>query len=218
MGEGGACFRPKHAVKIGIQLAVIVAALLMKPAGGVVQKAFKAGCACSGVKITTLGGPLQIVRCHCTDCRAATGITPSIWAAHSLSQTLVTSSNTLRVFRNSPTGADRFFCAGCGCSVAMLYHANSVWPEAHTIWLSSHFADTKKSACVLCDIFKQDEETKPDNGSSNFVMPEGPIQDQGAVAPVAAGEEGRLRLVRPVPEQLPSSCWIAVEGPEALTE
>jgi hypothetical protein len=35
--------------------------------------------------------------------------------------------------------ANRYFCGGCGCSVAMNYPATGEWAEPNTLWLSAAF-------------------------------------------------------------------------------
>ncbi|CAE7833627.1 gefF [Symbiodinium sp. KB8] len=150
--------------------------------------AYQAACACSGVKVMTYGGPMQITNCHCDACHAATGHSYAIWAAYPLSRTLLIVNSPLRSFRISENGADRFFCGRCGCSVAMQYHPNSVWPEYHTVWLARHFAELT-GGCDEVHIFREDEpmDSAPLPTTEEFQMPPGPRQDQGAAEPVAAG-------------------------------
>ncbi|CAE7268540.1 gefF, partial [Symbiodinium pilosum] len=183
---------------------------------------YQAECACSGVKVASYGGPMQITNCHCVACRAATGHSHAIWAAYPLARTVLTISSPLRVFRLTDEGANRYFCGGCGCSVAMLYHLKSVWPEAHTVWLSKHFAE-RTGSCDEVHIFNENSPTDPDAPcdaeplpAEKFAMPPGPRQDQGAVLPVAQGEEACLRILNPQPDLLPPSGWLAVERPEWL--
>ncbi|CAJ1426901.1 unnamed protein product [Effrenium voratum] len=173
-------------------------------------RVFQAACACAGVEIKSFGGPMQLSHCWCNACRAATGNLPSVWAAYPLSQTLFTSSKTLRLFRSGPSSADRYFCSGCGSSVAMLYHRRSVWPEKHTVWLARHFANVEQGGFDEVHVYQnQDDPSQEVLHPDQFVMPAGPRQDQGSVAPVASGEEACIRIFDQQGD-LPFSRWVAV--------
>ncbi|CAE7369127.1 gefF [Symbiodinium natans] len=103
---------------------------------------------------------MQISNCHCNACHAATGHSYASWAAYPLSRTVLNVSSPLSVFRVNPASADRYFCGGCGCSVAMMYHLNSVWPEAHTVWLARHFAELTGNYDEV-HIFNESDPTRP---------------------------------------------------------
>ena len=76
-------------------------------------------CYCGLTRITARCAPQVITYCHCTDCRRASGAPVSVFAAFSSED--VTFEPSLGVPASAAPSAKRWFCSGCGSSVASQY-------------------------------------------------------------------------------------------------
>ena len=78
------------------------------------------------------------------------------------------------------------------------------------MWLARHFANIEQGGFDEIHIYHdQDDPSCEVPPADEFVMPTGPRQDQGSVAPVASGEEACVRIFDQQGE-LPFSSWVAV--------
>ncbi|WP_074824459.1 GFA family protein [Pragia fontium] len=104
----------------------------------------KGSCLCGAVTYQLDQEIKQIVFCHCSKCRKATGTAfNSATAIHSDKFTLLTGKDKLKSFSSSP-GVHRFFCSECG---SPLYSARDGQPETYRLrigTLDSTISPTEK--------------------------------------------------------------------------
>lgn len=85
------------------------------------------GCQCGSVQITAIGDPKWTARCHCADCRKATGAEASAFAGFNADQ--VTIAGDTFIEHESSPGVFRGFCSTCG---SRLTYRGEKWPgEIH---------------------------------------------------------------------------------------
>ncbi len=74
------------------------------------------GCSCGGVRYEFIGGPEQIVVCHCPDCRRAVGAQSVAYVFLSLEKFRLT-KGTPKTHNPSPK-VTRSFCGNCGTTLS----------------------------------------------------------------------------------------------------
>ncbi len=93
---------------------------------------YKGSCLCGSIQLTLEGGVTDIIHCHCSLCRKASG---SAYATNAFIDSeglkLSDADNTL-TFYESSTGKRKYFCKACGCPI---YSSNSQSPERYRLRL-----------------------------------------------------------------------------------
>lgn len=80
-------------------------------------------CLCGAVRIEARGKPGWVARCHCSDCRHATGAEASVFAGYT-EDTARVSGEAYAEHESSP-GVFRGFCTTCG---TRLSYRSAAWP------------------------------------------------------------------------------------------
>ena len=126
----------------------------------------RGGCLCGSVTYELRGEPRQIVACHCTQCRKASGHYAA--ATQVLATDATVSGETLKWFRSSEE-AERGFCAACG--------SNLFWRRLGSDRLSV-FAGTIDGPTGL----KMESQLYPESAGDYYDLPDVPERDQKTLA------------------------------------
>ncbi len=90
-------------------------------------KIHKGCCQCGAVHISATGDPKWVARCHCKDCRKATGAEASVFAGFATEAVVI--SGEMFVERESSPKVWRGVCVQCG---SRLTYRGEKWPgEIH---------------------------------------------------------------------------------------
>lgn len=81
-------------------------------------------CMCGAVTIEARGAPAFVARCHCNDCRRATGAEASVFAGFT-DETATVSGEAYAEYESS-RGVYRGYCTKCG---TRLTYRSSQWPD-----------------------------------------------------------------------------------------
>ncbi|WP_434362168.1 GFA family protein [Parasalinivibrio latis] len=99
---------------------------------------YKGSCLCGSIQFTIKGGVTDIIHCHCSLCRKASG---STYATNGFIKaedfSLTDSDNTLTFYEGSE-GKRKYFCKKCG---APIYSANAQSPERYRLRLGALDSD-----------------------------------------------------------------------------
>ncbi len=82
------------------------------------------GCQCGAVRIEAVGDPLWTARCHCVDCRKATGAEAAAFAGFA-KESVTIKGDSFGEHESSP-GVFRGFCKTCG---SRLTYRAAKWPD-----------------------------------------------------------------------------------------
>ncbi|KAK2763886.1 hypothetical protein FQN54_009504 [Arachnomyces sp. PD_36] len=80
---------------------------------------FTGSCACKRVRYTSTSLPSQILNCHCTECRKASGGPYQSWSRNKVSD--ITWTENPPHSQQTSEYATRGFCSNCGSSMSMQY-------------------------------------------------------------------------------------------------
>lgn len=75
------------------------------------------GCKCGAIRYETLGSPIEVTYCHCSDCRGFTGAPVVTWVAFDARNVRLLKGE--RTSYESSPGISWGFCGHCGTSLSL---------------------------------------------------------------------------------------------------
>ncbi|MEZ8826025.1 GFA family protein [Vibrio amylolyticus] len=87
---------------------------------------YKGSCLCGSIQLSLNGGMTDIIHCHCSLCRKASGSAYATNAFIEADSLKVTDADGTLTFYESSEGKRKYFCKTCGSPV---YSSNSTSPQ-----------------------------------------------------------------------------------------
>ncbi len=102
---------------------------------------YTGSCLCGSINFSINGAVTDIIHCHCSLCRKASGSAFATNGFINASDLILTDKNGTLTFYQSSEGKRKYFCKTCG---APIYSANAQSPQRYRLRLGALTCDIKE--------------------------------------------------------------------------